>query len=230
MHYNRLIAIDPSLTCTGWALFSLNDGVLRGVGKIKSLPPATPMAERLLRLQVRIAELMESLKLGERDILVCEGQTSMLDPKAAIKVEQVRGIFEVLARQRGVLVPGRVNPRSVQRELLNFRGTQQKRYDVKMSACRVVKSAFEGQLESLGFDSHVKNLIKHQDITDAILVGSLAVSRVKDAKNAKIKIADLFAENRSKGKRYAYKGWGANGDNALGWSEADITKLAGGMK
>jgi Holliday junction resolvasome RuvABC endonuclease subunit len=230
MHYNRLIAIDPSLTCTGWAMFSLNDGVLRGVGKIKSLPPATPMAERLLRLQLRIAELMESLHLGERDILVCEGQTSMLDPKAAIKVEQVRGIFEVLARQRGVLVPGRVNPRSVQKELLNFRGAQQKRYDVKIAACRVVKSVFEEQLKAIGFDTLFKNFIKHQDITDAILVGSLAVIRVRDAKNAKVKIADLFAENRSKGKRYAYKGWGAGGDNSLGWSDTDLEKLAGGMR
>jgi hypothetical protein len=228
MKYNRLLAIDPSLTCTGWAIFSLNDGVLRGVGNVKALPPATPLAERLARLQARVSDLMVGMKLGQRDILVCESQTSMLDPKAAIKVEQVRGIFEVLARARGVNVPGRMNPRSVQREMLNFRGVQQKRYDVKMAACKVVKSLFSKQLEALGFDPSMKNLIKHQDIADAILVGSLSVSRIADAKNAKISIEEMFVEKKGSSKRF-YKGWGAEGDRAARWSEADILKLASGV-
>ncbi len=228
MKYNRLIAIDPSLTCTGWSLFSLNDGVLRGVGNIKALPPATPMAERLERLQSRVEDLLAGLKLGSRDILVCESQTSMLDPKAAIKVEQVRGIFEVLARAQGVLVPGRMNPRTVQREMLNFRGVQQKRYDVKIAACKVVKNLFSEQLTALGFDCSIKNLIKHQDITDAILVGNISVSRVRDAKYAKVAIEKLFVEKKGASKRL-YKGWGLNGDKSARWSESDLSKLAGGL-
>jgi Holliday junction resolvasome RuvABC endonuclease subunit len=224
--YNRLIAIDPSLTCTGWALFSLVDGVLRGVGNIKALPPATPMAERLERLQARVEELFDSLAIGSRDILVCESQTSMLDPKAAIKVEQVRGVFEVLARRRAALVPGRMNPRSVQRELLNFRGSQQKRYDVKMAAAKTVKSLYEKELQAIGFEPSIKNLIKHQDIADAILVGRLSVSRVQDAKLSKSKIADMFVEKTSNKDRH-YKGWGAEGDRASRWSEKDLAKLVG---
>lgn len=224
--YNRLIAIDPSLTCTGWALFSLADGVLRGVGNIKALPPATPMAERLERLQARVAELFSELSLGQRDILVCESQTSMLDPKAAIKVEQVRGIFEVLARQRGVLVPGRMNPRSVQRELLNFRGSQQKRYDVKMAAAKVVKGLYEKELKAIGFEPSIKNLIKHQDIADAILVGRLSLARVEDATFAKVKVAAMFVEKTSNKDR-RYKGWGADGDRASRWSEKDLEKIIG---
>lgn len=224
--YNRLIAIDPSLTCTGWALFSLADGVLRGVGNIKALPPATPMAERLERLQARVAELFDNLAIGSRDILVCESQTSMIDPKAAIKVEQVRGIFEVLARQREALVPGRMNPRSVQRELLNFRGVQQKRYDVKMAAAKVVKGLCEKELKSLGFEPSIKNLIKHQDIADAILVGRLSVSRVQGAKLAKAKVADMFVE-KTANKDRRYKGWGADGDKATRWRVKDLAKIVG---
>ncbi len=201
------MAVDPSLTCSGWALFDLSDELAGGallvaVGKIRSLAPSFPLATRLLDLQHKILQIFEQLSLGADDVLICESQTTMRDPRAAFKVEQVRGIFETVARSRALRVPGRINPRSVQSEVMGLRGKQLERAVVKHTAVQIVKSVYGDALSSLGFTVDNRNLLRHQDIVDAILVGSLAVSRVQGAERAGFDLEEAFLPRaRRVGKR-----------------------------
>lgn len=191
---SRLIAIDPSLTCSGWALFSIADGALVGVGKVRPLPPSMPLAARLDDLQRKISLLFEHLSILENDVLVCEAPTTMRDPRAALKVEQVRSIFETLGRERGLAVPGRLNPRTVQYEVMGLGGRQLKREQVKAVAVQTVVRLYGPVLARIGFADEREALARHQDIVDAILVGTLALSRIQSAHRARIPLEDLFAE------------------------------------
>ena len=173
------MAVDPSLTCSGWALFSVAGGVLLSVGKLRGLGPSISMARRLEKLQGDIGRVLEGLGLGEEDVLVCEAPTTMRDPHNAIKVEQVRGLFESLARARGVIVPGRINPRTVQYEVMGLRGKQTLRAEVKLTALRTVEYLYAQPLAQMG----LTDLSKHQDIVDAILIGRLALVRLENARN-----------------------------------------------
>src|SRR5262245_26646002 len=123
----NVMAIDPSLTCSGWALLTLETGRVRAVGKLRALSASYPLAERLNGLHLQIGELLSALKLGTGDFLICESPTTVRDPHNALKVEQVRGIFESLARSNGICVPGRLNPRTVQFEVMGLRGKQLQR-------------------------------------------------------------------------------------------------------
>lgn len=219
-----LLAIDPSLTCSGWAIFSVDKSRLLGVGKVKTLSPKIPLGERLLELHHRVEELLKGLDLNQNDVLICEGETSMKDPKGAIKVEQVRGIFEGVARNQGVLVPGRVNPRSVQSEIIGLKGAQQKREIVKESARRVALAMYAKELDRLGFDLSEKNLIKNQDIIDALLVGSLSLSKLRVAGISGSSIMEVFSDPKRQRRSSRY-GWGKGEGNSFGWSEVEIKKL-----
>ena len=190
--YRHILAIDPSLTCSGWAVFRLRDEKLLGVGEIKSADCKRGLSYRLKDLQDKVFRMLQLLKLGNNDVLICEAPTTVLDPSASIKVEQVRSLFEVLARSFGMEVPGRINPRSVQRELMGFGGSQQKREEVKQTACDTVKFLFAKDLQALGFAVTPGNLMKHQDIVDAILIGKLAVSRVLAARAAKLPLGEYL--------------------------------------
>ena len=190
----NLLAIDPSLTCSGWALFSLKAGDLLGVGKVRSLPSGIPLAERLDDLQRKISLLFDQISLCDNDVLICEAPTTMRDPRAAFKVEQVRGIFETIARERGLRVPGRLNPRSVQHEVMGLKGKQLPREAVKQNAVLVVERLYSAPLKRIGFDCNPSNLKRHQDIVDAILVGSLAVARVQTATISNMQLEEVFAE------------------------------------
>lgn len=149
---------------------------------MRGLEPGPPLAHRLLSLQAKIVKLFDTLELREGDILVCEAATTMRDPRAALLVEQVRGMFEVLARSRGVTVPGRINPRTVQFEVMGLRGAQGRREEVKRAALQVAKVLYGARLKALGFDlDDGRSRKRHQDVVDALLVGSLAVSRVQGA-------------------------------------------------
>ena len=173
-----VLAVDPSLTCTGWAMFDLSADSLMAVGKIKSLPPTShALPERYVDLQQQISELFVHFELGNLDIVICESETTMKDPKAAFKVERVRGIFETLARERGCAVPGRISPRTVQYEVMGLRGKQLQRSIVKDSAVQTVQALYAGVLKQFGLTS----MKTHQDIVDAILIGHLATSRLKNA-------------------------------------------------
>ncbi len=191
---HRLIAIDPSLTCSGWALFEIGHGRLLGVGKIRSLSSALPLADRLTDLQAKIRGLFEQTSLCLNDVLVCEAATTMRDPKAAMKVEQVRGIFEVVARERGLEVPGRLNPRSVHSEVMGLKGKQLPRALIKSAAVDVVGRLFGRELNTIGFGSDLLSLQKHQDVVDALLIGYLALSRIRSASVAGVSLSDVFVE------------------------------------
>jgi Holliday junction resolvasome RuvABC endonuclease subunit len=178
---SRLLAVDPSLTCSGWALFELSTERLLGVGKLRSLPPSISLVKRLADLQHRIGQVMDSVGLGGEDAVICEAPTSIRDPSAAFKVEQVRCIFEALGRERSCLVPGRLNPRTVQTELLGMRGPQLKRTLVKSQAVEMAMLLFRNELAELGTARTSVELMRHQDIVDALLLGHVAMNRMKHA-------------------------------------------------
>lgn len=202
----RLLAVDPSLTCTGWALFAFEGHgkpkeALLAVGTLKSLPPRIGLPARLLDLQQKIKLIFQSLRLGANDVLVCEAPTTMRDPRAAFKVEQVRGIFEALAREHGVDIPGRLNPRSVQYEVMGLRGKQLERKIVKETAVSIAKTLFAKELTHLGFNPEAPNLRRHQDVVDALLLGSLAASKLREGRWA-LADSDLsFAGKLARGGR-----------------------------
>lgn len=197
---NRILAVDPSLTCSGWALLEVKSGAVIGVGELRSLPPSEAMATRLNDLQTRIDKLFSKLGLAVGDGLICEGPTTMRDPAAAIKVEQVRGIFEAVARFHAVEVPGRINPKSVHSELLGFKGRQRSRPIVKLAALQVVQRLYGEQLLSMGFiDTAGK--VKSQDVVDAILIGTIAVERVRRSLNSGLELCEVLRSSSEGARR-----------------------------
>ncbi len=203
----RVIAIDPSLTCSGWALFDLASGGVVGVGEVRSLPPTEALSNRLADLQERIFKLIKRLGLAAGDFLVCEGPTTMRDPAAAIKVEQVRGIFEAVARFGGLLVPGRINPKSVHGEILGFNGRQRTRAVVKKAALDVALQLYGLELQRLGLVDG-RGVVKSQDVVDAILVGTVAVERFKRSESSGICLTEVLRSSYE-GRRRArqQKSW-----------------------
>ncbi|MCB0353263.1 MAG: hypothetical protein KDD64_07055 [Bdellovibrionales bacterium] len=195
MKWRNLLAVDPSLTCSGWALFRVEDQRLLAVGKIKSLPASLALADRLLDLQQKVGMILEKTSLETNDVLVCEAQTTMRDPRAAFTVEQVRGIFEALARERGVRVPGRINPRTVQSEVLGLRGAQLKRDIVKASAREVAWQLYGALFREFGLADGVDTLRAHQDVVDACLVGTSGVARISRSMLCEEPLETLFSQN-----------------------------------
>jgi Holliday junction resolvasome RuvABC endonuclease subunit len=191
--YRRMFAVDPSLVCSGWALFSVPESRLVAVGKIKAKAASYTMAERLLCIQRDVDHLFSKLQLGGDDVLVCEAPTAMQDPHNVIKVEQVRGLFEVLARQRGAEVPGRINPRSVQFEVMGLRGKQVSRTLVKDVAVRTAVALYPQELAGLGLPVDEEKLRKYQDIVDAILVGRFALLRLQEAMRGERALEDTLS-------------------------------------
>ena len=198
MSPERLFAVDPSLTCSGWALFSLPDESLLGVGKIKSLPASNELSLRIADLQEKIALVLDDAGLKKGDLLVCEAQTTMRDPRAAFVVEQVRGVFETLAREREVLVPGRINPRSVQHEVMGLRGKQLKREIVKSTAASVVENLYGSSLTKLGFTVNAKELSKNQDIVDALLIGAYGLAKIAQSAHSGAPLEGFFSQNQKR--------------------------------
>jgi Holliday junction resolvasome RuvABC endonuclease subunit len=192
----KLFSVDPSLTCSGWALFSIQTGDVLGVGKVKSLPSTVSLAKRLVDIQERIVQILEQVDLKEGDFLVCEAATTMRDPRSALILEQIRGMFETLARSREVCVPGRVHPRSVQHEILGLKGAQVSRVKVKDIATHGVSRLYAAELQKIGFDVEPTNLKKNQDIVDALLVGRLALTRINVAEQTGVGVDTLFEESQ----------------------------------
>lgn len=189
-----LLAVDPSLTCSGWAAFCMETERLLAVGKIKSMPASYSLSERLLDLHGKVQSIFKECGITRGDYLVCEAPTTMRDPRAALRVEQVRGIFETVARERKVIVPGRINPRSVQREVMGLKGKQLKRAVVKETAVMVVQALYTRDLKRLGFADEIEKIKRHQDIVDAILIGRLGVTRIKSAQSGGVPPSTLFEE------------------------------------
>jgi len=195
----RFLAVDPSLTCSGWAFFCASSERLLAVGKVRSLPASKSLAERLEELQRRINLVFNNLELGVNDVLVCEAQTTMRDPRAAFIVEQVRGIFETCARERHIKVPGRVNPRSVQFEVMGLKGKQLGREVVKHTAVEVAQQLFGESLAEMGFEQGPSALKKHQDIVDALLIGHYTLARIVQSRMSHQPLEEFFSQGtRSK--------------------------------
>lgn len=211
--YTRLIAVDPSLTASGWALFSLESGAPECWGVLAPPGAAHSLEYRLTCLQKSVADIFDRHALDERDVLVCEGPAPLVkNPLSSLKVERVRSIFEAVARARGVLVPGRLNPRTVQTELLGMRGKQLERKQVKAWAREVAVRLYGNVLNSAPRVS--------QDIIDALLIGSLAVSRVQLAARAGTSLSDAFSAYSKNGRAGAARG----GRGRVRWSEADFSR------
>jgi hypothetical protein len=205
-----LFAVDPSLTSSGWALFSLKEQLPKLTGIISSKDASVNLSERLKIIQSEIEKLYSDLKLGSADILVCEGPAPLvLNPQSALKVEGVRGIFETTARARGILVPGRINPRTVQSELLGLKGKQLARAEVKRCSRVVALRLFQHYFADNFCDSQKKldQAKISQDIIDATLIGAVAVSRINRAQKTGVDLLSLFGVNsiRSKSKRVSWE-------------------------
>jgi Holliday junction resolvasome RuvABC endonuclease subunit len=193
----RLFAVDPGLLCSGWALFKTQEGsdpFLLAVGKISPLGSKHPMAHRLEDLQVKFREIREEARLGSNDILVCEAPTTMRDPRAALVVEQVRGVFETVAREAGMRVPGRVHPRSVQYEVMGLSGKQLPREVVKSTAIEVAVRLHGERLKNLGLSIH-STPKKYQDIIDAVLIGTYGLSAIAQAEQVGEPWEKFFSQN-----------------------------------
>jgi len=200
----KLLAIDPSLTCSGWALFEIDSGCPVLFDIIR--PPGTklPLSDRYNWLQGEVAALLSRLELGERDYLCCEGPAPLVkNPESALRVERVRGVFEAVGRMRSVTVVSRLNPRTVQTELLGLHGKQLKREVVKEMARGVVQRLFAAELAK---DPEAPKL--SQDVVDALLIGALAVSRVQLHQKSGIALDLLFQPKRNgRGGRERFAGW-----------------------
>lgn len=170
----KLLSIDPSLTSSGWSLFDLSTGSLIAYGILSPPKPPLPLSQRLKIFQNDVGELFQTLKLSNKDFLVCEGPGQLvLNPMSSLKVERVRSIFESMARSLGVMVPGRINPRSVQSEVLGLKGRQADRKTVKEITRATVNTLFNKELSR-----HKK--VK-QDIIDAIALGVYVMPRIQNA-------------------------------------------------
>jgi len=196
----HLLAVDPSLTQSGWALFSLQEERPLCWGVLKSEGTSVPLGERLLGLHRKVVDLFSSYDLSNGDYVVCEGPAPVsLNPSSAIKVEQVRGIFEGIARMRGVEVPGRLNPRTVQTELLGMRGKQVPRAEVKQTARTVLMQMYSSSRRSGDAAESADYSSISQDAVDAILLGVLARAKLRHAISAGIPLAVLFEGGGSGG-------------------------------
>jgi len=183
-------------------------------------PPGSeyPLEIRLQSLQDKVAAILSMLNLGEKDYVLCEGPAHLvLNPNSALKVERVRSIFETVARSCGLCVPGRLNPRTVQTELLGFKGPQVARKEVKIAAREVAIRLFSKDLSNIDFYGCSKKKNVPQDIIDALLIGSLASSRIEYSLQHKIKAEEMFLPKQKK----------ASGGRAR-WSEGDLKKVKKG--
>ena len=65
---------------------------------------------------------------------------------------------------------------------------------VKFAACQVVSRVYGQELLEMGFENTNANLKRHQDIVDAILIGSLGLSRVTSAVRGNLALSEVFGD------------------------------------
>lgn len=226
----RLLAVDPSLRSTGWVLFDISTANPIAVGLVT--PPGTKLifSKRLDILQQSVESLLARLELGSGDYVVCEGPAPLVkNPLSALKVEHVRSIFEAVGRMRGATVPGRVNPRSVQTEVLGMRGPQLKRDTVKPWA-RETAMRLHGNLlmelvarmadlmdsddksgrgDCLGNSSVAPAKIVDsvpQDVIDAFLIGVFSLAKINISLRTGEDVQMMFSSQSSRGTGRARRG------------------------
>ncbi|MEZ4752709.1 MAG: hypothetical protein R3A13_00095 [Bdellovibrionota bacterium] len=104
-------------------------------------------------------------------------------------------MFETLARSMGIKVPGRINPRSVQFEVMGLKGKQVARDEIKIMASGAAKLMYGEALKSIGF-TDLDNLENYQDVVDAILVGHLALTKIEASELAGISLEEYMEPER----------------------------------
>ena len=202
---------------TGWALFSVRSAKPVRGGVLAPPGADVNLAERLTLLQRDIETLFDEINLGLGDVLICEGPAPLVvNPGSSLKVEQVRGIFEVVARTRGASVPGRLNPRTVQTELLGLKGKQLARKEVKRWAREVAHRLFGNDLERMFDNKSSRNSELHsqrhskprdipQDVIDALLIGALAVSKIQLAERMNVNLSEVLSSSRNSNARWTVR-------------------------
>lgn len=184
----RVLAIDPGLTVSGWAVLDAQSGGLLLCGTTRPPGPSIKLETRLEVFQSLASSLFSRLALTQLDAVVCEAAAPLvLNPASAEKVERVRSTWESVARANSVPVLERVNPRTIQTQMLGLRGAQAIRADVKRIARSVAQHIF-GQ-STLGFvelehgreweEGRLAIADLTQDAIDALLLGSYAVTLIK---------------------------------------------------
>ena len=199
----KLLAVDPGLSTCGWALFSLDTALPLRVGTLSPPDRRELMPTRLKFLQRGAGVILEKTGLGQGDFLVCEGAAHVaLNPRTSLLLEQVRTLFETLARGCGAAVPGRVNPRSVQHQLLGARGKQLRRDCVKALGKRAALQLYGELLSSLEYTriscSKSRTGRVEQDIFDALLVGTVAAVKIKQCFSSGLDVDVAFSSNSKK--------------------------------
>ncbi len=200
--FKKLLAIDPSLRSSGWVLFDVKTEKPLKAGIIGESDSRESMSFRLLSFQKKVDSLYKEIELNARDVLVLEGPAQLvLNPSTSTKVEQIRGIFESLARSRGVFIPGRINPRTLQVELLGMKGKQKERKEVKLMAQNVSNHLYGDTLRKIvTSNTDKKTKIISQDIVDASLIGALSLSKIRFCSGNKDMLLELFEEKSFKNR------------------------------
>ncbi|MCB0324153.1 MAG: hypothetical protein KDD69_11295, partial [Bdellovibrionales bacterium] len=128
-----------------------------------------------------------------------------------------------VARTQQLVVPGRINPRTVQTELLGMRGKQLSRNEVKQWARETAQKLFGEALAELpihgmrasGRTARQKQV--PQDVIDALLIGAVAVARVQLSRSINSSLEAMFESRRQVPSR--------GGRRMNGWSAKDLAKL-----
>lgn len=190
----RLLAIDPSISACGWALFCVNTTNPLDAGVFRP-PKQGHLESRLALLQKTVEAFFANIEFGKEDFLVCEGPAPLhTNPMSSMVVERVRGIFETLARAKGAMVPGRINPRSIHSEILGLYGKQVNRVYVKQIARTCATHLFQ---EFITFKQEETNSAQlAQDLIDALLIGAAACSRVGQAQASNMSVYIYFGERK----------------------------------
>jgi Holliday junction resolvasome RuvABC endonuclease subunit len=200
-----VLAVDPSLRQSGWAVFEIDQEAPLEWGVVSPEISKAPLSERLDSIHHKIELLFSRLGLSAGDYLVCEGPAPVsLNPSSAIKVEQVRSMFESIARSARLVVPGRLNPRTVQTELFGLRGRQLPRKEVKKIAEQLVSQMFS-------LEDHPVI----QDAIDAILIGVLARSKIIHAGKTGTAVGSLFEGGRGNAALRSGRGLRWNAGNSI---------------
>jgi Holliday junction resolvasome RuvABC endonuclease subunit len=195
----KLLAIDPSLTRCGWALFDCENAQPLLCDILD--PPGTELAlsVRYDILQQQVSELVDGLELSSGDFLITEGPAPLVkNPESALRVERVRSIFEAVGRSYSLRVAPRLNPRTVQSELLGLKGKQLPRKVVKEIAHETARQLYPNFFTERKLS---------QDAVDALLIGSLAVARVQLHLKTGVELSSLFQPKPARGSRERFSGW-----------------------
>lgn len=99
----RILGIDPGLRITGYGVIDYRP--LRPVlvdGGVIRLKPKTPLADRLVELEVELDSLLEEYK--PEIVAVEQLYSHYAHPRTAILMGHARGVILVAARRRGVRV------------------------------------------------------------------------------------------------------------------------------